>query len=318
MTRLVFALALLAAPALAAEAPSYAPLPEKATSIGACVAGGWLYAYGGHTGKLHTYSENTSSNHFRRIKLTGGKWEELPAGPRAQGLALVAHGDSVIRVGGMQPRNKEGEKSDLRSLSSVAKYDPAAKKWVPLPDLPSGRSSHEAMLVGDKLYVVGGWDMRGKEGVKWHDKALVMDLSAKSPSWREFEQPFVRRALGAAAFAGKLYLVGGLTREKATSEVNVYDLKEGKWSEGPALPGTAGHGFSPAVCVCDGRLYAATADGKLHRLKADGKGWEPAGKAPKRQVARLVLGGKGRMLMVGGGSKSDDARVVEVVQPRVE
>src|SRR5262245_47393511 len=110
MNRFIPLLALLAAPALAADAPTYSPLPVKVTSIGACVSGGFLYVYGGHTGKTHTYNETATSNRFFRVKLSGGKWEELPFGPRAQGLALVAHGDTLIRIGGMQPRNKEGEK----------------------------------------------------------------------------------------------------------------------------------------------------------------------------------------------------------------
>ena len=47
---------------------------------------------------------------FRLVKLDGGtKWEELPGGPKAQGLGLAAHGGKVYRVGGMQPKNAPGE-----------------------------------------------------------------------------------------------------------------------------------------------------------------------------------------------------------------
>jgi N-acetylneuraminic acid mutarotase len=266
---------------------------------------------------MHEYNAETASGRFFRIRVDGGKWEELPSGPRVQGLALVAHGDSVIRIGGMQPRNRPGEDADSRSLKSVARYDPAAKKWLPMPDMPSGRSSHEAAVVGGKLYVVGGWEMLGKgTSPRWHSTMLVIDLEARVPKWSEVKQPFKRRALGSAAVGGKLYVVGGLGAEKATSEVNVYDPKAGKWSSTPDLPGTSRHGFSPAACEAGGILYVSTSDGVLHRLKADGSGWQKAGTTSKRLVHRLVPGEKGRVILLGGNAA--ESRDVEEVTPKVE
>ena len=296
-------LLLLPALALAAEpARRHADVPVKVTSLGACSAGDWVYVYGGHTGKMHSYSSETASGRFFRVKTAGGKWEELASGPRVQGVALVAHCNHVIRVGGMQPRNKEGDPHDNHSLKSVSKYDPNAKKWVDLPEMPSGRSSHEAVVIGDKLYVVGGWEMRGKdEKPKWHATSLVMDLLAKAPKWTEIKQPFKRRALGAAAAGGKIYVVGGLGEKASTSAVVVYDPKEDKWSDAPEVPGSGKHGFSPAAAEVAGKLFVSTSDGTLHRLSADGKKWEAAGDTSKRRVHRLVAGAGGKVLLVGGG-----------------
>ena len=52
-TRLGVAILALAAPALSAAEPrpTYAPLREAVSSLGAVSADGWLYVYGGHTGK---------------------------------------------------------------------------------------------------------------------------------------------------------------------------------------------------------------------------------------------------------------------------
>ena len=81
--------------------------------------------------QVHAYDTTTASGRFFRARRSGGKWEELPGGPRVQGVALVAARADVLRVGGMQPRNKPGEPSDLLSLKSAARYDHGfAKKWA--------------------------------------------------------------------------------------------------------------------------------------------------------------------------------------------
>lgn len=312
------ALALLALVPLAlAGTPEFAPLPQKASSLGVCASDGWLYAYGGHTGKTHTYSAETTIGKFRRAPLAGGKWEELPSGPAAQGLALVAHKGKIYRVGGMQPRNRPGEKADNHSLSSFAVYDPSAKKWQDLPDLPEGRSSHDAAIVGDRLYVFGGWKMNGEgKASTWHKGGLMIDLSSSTPKWVSVDQPFARRALAVAAVAGKVYVLGGLQAKGGpTTQVDVFDPATGKWSIGPALPGE-GTGFSPSACALDGRLYAGTNDGKVHRLDEAGKAWEAVGtQAVARHVSRLVPGEKGALLVVGGTGRKGDARAVEVIVP---
>ncbi len=133
-------------PAFAAE-KSFPALPEAVSSFGAVVCNGYVYVYGGHAGKTHTYAIETTLDKFRRIKVSepSATWEELPGGQHLQGLALVAHKGTVIRVGGMSPRNKVGEPSDTVSVASVERYDPKAGSWSKLPDLPAPRSSHDAV-----------------------------------------------------------------------------------------------------------------------------------------------------------------------------
>src|SRR5262245_28012065 len=251
--------------ALAVTAPSadaFELLPVKASSLGACSCDGWVYVYGGHTGATHQYSTETVTGRFFRAKLTGGTWEGLPAGPGLQGLALVAYKGKVIRLGGMQPRNKPGDPADNHSVATCASFDPKSRKWVDLPELPAARSSHDAVVVGDKLYVVGGWDMRGAKGTTtWHATALVLDL-AKPDRWQSIDQPFRRRALGATVLDGKVHVVGGLAESGATGQVDVFDPTTNKWSRGTDFPGSSGNGFSPAACVVGSALLASGPDGK--------------------------------------------------------
>lgn len=310
----------LAAAGLAGAAP---PLPVAVSSLGAAVCDGYLYAYGGHAGKVHSYSTETAQGTFRRLKLAGGtKWEDLPSGPKMQGLALVAHKGKLYRTGGMQPRNKPDEKGDSISLTSVACYDPAAKKWQALPDLPEGRSSHDAVVVGDTLYVVGGWLLHGQgKAPTWHKTAVALDLGKRDAKWRTIDQPFVRRALVAAAHGGKVYVIGGLTEDGGLElAVDIYDPATGKWNTGAAVPGPKAHGFTPAACSAGGRLYLSPADGKVYVLDAKGAAWKKVGELRQARAAhRLLPAGEGELIAVGGaagGKATASVERVEVGGPR--
>jgi N-acetylneuraminic acid mutarotase len=270
----------------------FPPLPRAVSSFGAVASDGYAYVYGGHSGKTHTYSNETTVGTLHRLKLDGGtKWEELPGGPRVQGLALVAHKGKVIRIGGMQPRNKPGEPGDTISLASVSRYDPKANKWEDLPPLPAPRSSHDAVVVGDTLVVAGGWQMNGAgKDPEWFDTMLLLDLAKPGAKWESVPQPFKRRALAMADFGGKVYVIAGLTDDGGTShEVDVFDPATRKWTTGPQIPGDRMNGFSPAAVVLDGHLYVS--------------------------VHRVVPAGGGKLLALGGASKAGNVAESEVVTP---
>ena len=295
----------------------YPPLPTAVSSLGAVECDGYLYIYGGHAGKTHTYSTRDVLGTFHRLKLDGGtKWEELPSGPIAQGLNLAAHKGKVYRVGGMEPKNAPGEAADNHSRADCARFDPKVGKWEELPPLPAGRSSHDVVVAGDKLVVVGGWQMKGKgESSVWHDTALTLDLTAAKPEWKSIPQPFKRRALTATAVGNKVYVVAGLGAEGGDKRVDILDVTSGKWSEGPAIPGGERVAFSPAACTVNGRLVVNTSEGPIYRLNTAGDGWEKVGEVTKKRiVARLVPFGTDRVVLVGGAGGGANVDALEVIR----
>ena len=305
-------------PTLVFDTPTstYPPLPAAVSSLGAVECDGYLYVYGGHVGKTHSYDTKTVVGTFHRLKLDGGtKWEELPGGPILQGMNLAAHGGKVYRVGGMQPRNEPGQPADNHSVADVARFDPKAGKWEAMPPLPAGRSSHDVVVSGTKLVVVGGWDQKGKgQKAVWHDTALVLDLAAAKPEWTAIPQPFKRRALTAAAVGSKVYVIAGLGEKASQKAVDVLDLDTGKWTTGPAIPGDR-VGFAPAAGVVGGRVVVNTFEGPVYRLTAAGDGWEKVGAAAhKRMVGRLVPLGKDAVVLVGGANGTANVPEVEVVR----
>lgn len=297
----------------APRATALKALPEATSSFGAAAADGWLYVYGGHISPTHSYSTSAVSGHFARRRLSDdGTWETLPAGPPAQGLNLAAYQGRIYRVGGMQPRNEPAAPSDTHSLDAVARFDPGSGAWEALPPLPAPRSSHDVVVVGTRLFVLGGWNLRGRgQSTEWPASMDTLDLAAARPAWTSVPQPFKRRALVAAAHGDRIYVIGGFDEQsRVVRGVDVYDAARGTWSAGPALPGGPMNGFGPAAAVVNGRLIVSVDDGSLHRLRTDGSGWEPIGQASPRIVHRLVPDGD-RVLILGGARGGANLDLVE-------
>ena len=325
----------------AAVAKNLENLPEPVTSFGAAVLDNALYMYGGHTGSAHSYSNKEQGNRLLKLDLASGKWEQLAEGPGLQGLALIDHGSKLYRVGGFSAMNAEGEEHDLRSQKDVACFDPAVGTWQELPALPEPRSSHDAAVVGDSIYVVGGWSMQGEGNTQWHTTAWKMDLTQKPLKWEAIAAPpFQRRALAAAAHDGKLFAIGGMQEKGGpTTATAIYDPATDKWSDGPALvvkeepkkeePKTEGDsgnarggrgnmaggmmtGFGASAFATGGHLYVTTVQGTLQRLSADASKWETIAPTPTGRFFHRLLPLDDQHLIVVGGSNMSVGKYEEV------
>lgn len=293
-------------------------LPEELTSFGAAITGGTLYVYGGHTGSAHSYSVEEQSNRFRCLDLTDSsdtEWRDLPGGPRLQGLALVAHNNNLIRIGGFTAVNDSGEEHDLRSQASVAKYDPKTESWTDLPSLPQPRSSLDAAVLGDRVYVFGGWQLAGSsDDAVWHDTALSLDLSDPNAAWQQVASPtFQRRAISVAAHDGKLYVIGGMQAVGGpTTRVDVYDPANDGWVQGPSIPGSGMSGFGASAFSVGGTLYVSTLDGFVHALNDASHGWQTVAKSDPARFFHRMLPSSSKELLIVGGANMEIGKFTEI------
>lgn len=239
------------------------------TSFGAEGVGDDLYVFSGHVGRTHAHSRANLDPHFVRYGCDGVV-ETLPSGGAVQGTALVAFEEDLIAVAGLTARNATAdEPEDLVSIASVRRFDRSAGRWVDLPDLPQPRSSHDAVVLGTDLYVVGGWQLRGAEQeAVWTSEMAVLDLAAENPSWRMVDQPFRTRALAVTHDGSRLVVVGGMgDDEKVTTATHLFDPASATWARGPDLPAQRGlKGFGLAAEYAAGRALVSPADGRIYAL----------------------------------------------------
>lgn len=296
----------------AADLPPELPLPVA--SFGAAgMPDGTLYFYGGHSGRRHKYNRDEVHGEMFRWKLGAGKWEALAKDEPAQGASLVATKDGLIRIGGMAARNAKGEKQDLWSSETAARYDIASGKWIALPKLPQRRSSHDSIVCGSILYVIGGWRMEGDADSVWHDTYLTLDLSKADAMWQSHPQPFKRRALAVQTIGTKVYAIGGMTDDnQLSSAVSVLETTTGSWSESAALPADKIGGFGFAAVSQAGRLFASGVSGRLLELRGDA--WVAVAKLTHpRYFHRLLSSGVGKLIAIGGDSQGGSKAPPEVI-----
>ncbi|MEM7585164.1 MAG: PQQ-binding-like beta-propeller repeat protein [Acidobacteriota bacterium] len=286
------------------------PLPEGIASFGGAVAGDTLYVYGGHVGTTHQHSIENLSHRFSSLDLAAPErgWQSIGEVKGLQGLPMVAHGRRVCRVGGLNAHNHKGDDEDLHSIADLACFDPDSGAWQELPSLPQPRSSHDAAVLGDELYVIGGWQLRGKDNDPlWHDSMAVIDLSASKPVWKTIPQPFQRRALAVAAAGARVYAFGGLGSDGTSRQVDIYDTETERWIAGPELPEMAARlkGFGVSAFGVGDRVYLSGADGIVHALVDGHESWqERLGKLETPRFFHRLLPHRDRLLFVAGAARS--------------
>ena len=295
-------------------------LPEGITSFGGALCNGKLYVFGGHKGKAHHYYKSGQNAKLLAIDLKkASKWEVVNESEGRQGLAMVAHGGKLYRLGGFIAKNKKEDEQDLHSIDEFAVFDSDQGKWKPLVKMPEARSSFDAVVMGDTIYVIGGWALAGEGNTKWSSTGYSIDLSAKKPEWKKIaDPPFKRRAVSVGHQDGKIVVVGGMqNRGGPTRKVAIYDPKTKKWSDGPELPKVGDNnmeGFGSSCFNIDGQLVASTYGGNVYSLSKDGSKWKKMFQVEKgRFFHRLLPLGENAFALVGGASmKSGKIENIEV------
>ena len=303
-------------------ATDYPALPQAINSFGAAVSGDSLYVYGGHAHDPHVYSKETLADGFYRLNLkTRKQWESLAFDRPLQGLAIVAHGEFIYRVGGMAGRNEHGEDADLFSTNSFARYNPKTNTWTELTPLPEPRSSHDAVVVGDRVYVIGGWALNGKDAeATWHPTAWYADLTQATIKWEVMPNPpFMRRALAAAGTNGRLYAIGGIESEGGLSrKVDIFDLKANQWIDAADVP-VRGHmkAFGAAAIGSGDAVYINAFDGRVYSMTDDNDSWQRSkSKLPTSRFFHRMATVDDRLLFIAGSKRG--ARLNSIVDVDVK
>jgi hypothetical protein len=199
----------------------------------------------------------------------------------------------------------------------IAALAAAALSWTALAPATLQRTEVGAARVGHHAYVVGGFVPPGRTS------AAVERYDLRRDRWARVRGlPFGLNHAAAAAYRGRLYVVGGYRAKTALAQESAallrYDPRTDRWTRLRDMPTTRG---ALAVGVAGGRLYAAggAAGGRaLATLEiydfATGR-WH---RGRDMAVAREHLAGvglRGRFYALAGRTGAGNLTVVERYDP---
>lgn len=176
----------------------------------------------GESGVTRDAGENAGP----RVNAPAEKPAEAPA---PYPIAVVANAACVLEgyiyvTGGWGHADK-----DRDMVARAYRYDPRARIWERLPDMPRARCFHTCVAAAGKVWVFGGMD--GNNTVAAAD---VYD--PKLEKWTtQGEMLTPRNRLAGASVGDRIFLVGGMDEDGDSSAVDIFDPAKG-WSRGAPHP----------------------------------------------------------------------------------
>ena len=296
------------------DTPELDLFPIGLTSFGAAECNGKWYVVGGKHGEAHVYSKDYQSGDIYRLDPTvdtKSEWEVVGKTTGVQGLATVAYGGKLYVIGGMEARNESEQDDDLYSLDRFSCWDPENGEWQSLPPLPAPRSSMDSCVVGDRLFVVGGWTLEGAADPVWCETGLSISLRNTDEGWNEFSVPFRTRAVAVREIDNQLFVLGGIeSKGGPTDAVHVYDLKQQQWHQAAPLP-TEGRmkGFGCAALVLNQQLLVSCYDGGIYQWQSASRDWSRQLQLDQGRFFHQMLPLGDQSFALLGGAHMDEGRI---------
>ena len=198
----------------------------------AVVCGGWRYLHPARFYELHTvsfYELHEAGRECHVLRRGAAGWEP---GPRmAEGRALARSVMTAVGMWVTGGRDDRGAHVGTEILASPA------GDWAAGPDLPRARDFHCAVQLNDSHSAVVGGHEYLEEGFmdKWSPTMDIYDWTkeewTRGPDMREG-----RFGHACVVDGDRLVVAGGVGRDKDLASVEVFDMVEGAWREGTALP----------------------------------------------------------------------------------
>lgn len=240
-----------------------------------------IYIVGAMTGK---YPKETPLTHVWKYFPKTDTWEkghEIPVNRRRGGAGAVVYKNKIYIACGIDC----GHTSGTNNLFDC--YDPESGEWESLTKAPHIRDHFPAIVVKDKLYLVGGRNTSFHTKNKfaaffgattpWVD---VYDFKTKSWITLENQVPFPTAAGGVFALDNKIIYAGGEGGiPSAYQNTQCLDLQSGNWSQLAPLQigrhGTSAVKFKNEVFIAAGSPNRG--GGNMNSIEKFSKnhGWKP-------------------------------------------
>ena len=178
------------------------------------------------------------------LVLNTGQWKDYSEMPTARCLATaVGYHSMLIVVGG------QSVMEDKRTVVSTTELlDTTNGCWYNCINLPSPHQQIKAVIMNDKLYLLGGANKDG-ELTSQVFVASLDNLSTHQLNWQSAPNTPWCRSAAVVLYSKFLLTIGGCQEQRITSNVNVFNSSTGQWKRLTNIP--AARRAPAAVGVAD-------------------------------------------------------------------
>lgn len=207
-----------------------APLPRPRSRLAAVQVGPSIYVAGGEDADGQTVAD------FWVYDVSADRWRAaapLPA-PRANAGMVAAEGALYLLGGSYLAPDAPGPPDVYADL---LRYDPAQDRWTLAGELPGPRAGAGVAVVGDTLYLVGGWD-----GTALSDQVAALPLqrlrtgAVAAGDWQPVATlPAGLVYVGVAGLDGELVVTGGYDGRQEVAQALALEQASSTWRRLPDL-----------------------------------------------------------------------------------
>lgn len=235
-------------------------MPTARQHIDCGVVDNKIYVIGGIT----SFTNITKKNEVYDTE-TNTWSEKTPISSLRNNPAIVTKDSLIYVIGGAG-----SEKSIWTTIATVECYNTKTDKWTTKSDLPNPLFAPGAVVVENKIIVLGGQDQSGKS----LSSVLIYDI--ESDTWEYTTAlPMINCFAGYASVGNKIYVIGGTTSDSDWTYysdvyegtiINSSDKKSGLQAQstnefpvlegdylGQPLPGDSAVIFAPGIISVNGR-----------------------------------------------------------------
>src|SRR3954469_6489592 len=272
------------------------PMPHRRSYTASGEIGGNVYVaagMGGNTGR--------PLNLFERFDPAKGEWDtNLPLVPeRFSAAAGVGLRSTLYVIGG------NGDVKDKAiDGRQVFAYDTVRRRWSRKASLPVPRTNLAAVVLGGKIYALGGLDPN-------HATKTVFVYDPRSNRWSPGAPlPTKLHAMAAVVFKGEIWVIGGQNiTVHATDRVWIYSPRTHRWRSGPRMP----YPMETAGAAVVGNQIHVVLESRYLIYDADSGSWStgPSLETPRHALAVYAI--RGTLYAIGGcvTPQLEDSAVVE-------
>lgn len=261
--------------------------------------------------------------------------EEIPfiaPGPAGgiSGAAMAASGGGVYLAGGFIPGGDETADPDRRTSRWAHRYDPQARQWTRLPDLPARREYTRGIAAGGDLFVLGG--AKQQPYAPFGDVFKLRSGDPDTQGWTRMPAMNVPRTHAAIGYAAHRLIVAGgnqydlsergYSPRTVRNTTEVLDLRspERGWQAAVPIPGLPRGWSASAVAgeklyVFGGVTWVQDGGGARKRWTPETLCYDPATDAWSQRTPPPVAGSgwhaatyKDRYIILVGGLRNVDAK----------